>query len=290
LPVSRKILFGAAQLFGASLCNESWFMHLRPLLLSAAALLLLQVAPSLSQDRYVSRPPVVVSPDLAAPWVMQLGNQPGRVVRRVSRDYAPRPVYRRVVRRLPDGGVLVQPGRQVVRRMPVDRVQTAGIAAPQKRIVQPQMNPIYLPREVDYPSDLKPGSIVIDSPNKFLYYVRGDGTARRYGVGVGKDDMGWTGTQNVSRKAEWPEWRPPAEMIAREKAKGRVLPAFMAGGEANPLGARALYLGSTLYRIHGTNAPWTIGTQASSGCIRMRNQDVIELYEMVKVGAKVVVM
>lgn len=265
-------------------------MHLRPLLLSAAALLLLQVAPSLSQDRYVSRPPVVVSPDLAAPWVMQLGNQPGRVVRRVSRDYAPRPVYRRVVRRLPDGGVLVQPGRQVVRRMPVDRVQTAGIAAPQKRIVQPQMNPIYLPREVDYPSDLKPGSIVIDSPNKFLYYVRGDGTARRYGVGVGKDDMGWTGTQNVSRKAEWPEWRPPAEMIAREKAKGRVLPAFMAGGEANPLGARALYLGSTLYRIHGTNAPWTIGTQASSGCIRMRNQDVIELYEMVKVGAKVVVM
>ncbi|MGE0282474.1 MAG: L,D-transpeptidase [Rhizobiaceae bacterium] len=265
-------------------------MHLRPLLLSAAALLLLQATPSLSQDRYIARPPVVVSPDLAAPWVMQLGQQPGRVVRRASREYAPRPVYRRVVRRLPDGGVLVQPGRQVLRRMPAARVQTAGIAAPQKRAVQPQMNPIYLPREVDYPSDLKAGSIVIDSPNKFLYFIRGDGTARRFGVGVGKDDMGWTGTQPISRKAEWPEWRPPAEMIAREKAKGRDLPAYMAGGEANPLGARALYLGSTLYRIHGTNAPWTIGTQASSGCIRMRNQDVIELYEMVKVGAKVVVM
>ncbi len=265
-------------------------MRLRPILLSAAALVLFQAMPSTAQDRYATRPPVVVSPDLTAPWVMQLGNQPGRVVRRVSRAEQPRPVYRQVVRRLPDGGVMVQPGRQLVRRLPVDQMQTAGIAAPQKRAVQPQMNPLYLPREVDYPTELKPGSIVIDSPNKFLYYIRGDGTARRYGVGVGKDDMGWSGTQNISRKAEWPDWRPPAEMIAREKAKGRVLPAHMAGGEANPLGARALYLGSTLYRIHGTNAPWTIGTQASSGCIRMRNQDVIELYDMVKVGAKVVVM
>lgn len=266
-------------------------MKLRQFLSGAVALLALHSSPSLAQDRYASRPPVVVSPDLAAPWVMQLGNQPGRLVRRVSRSQPVRPVYRQVLGRVAAGGVLVQPGTRLLRRLPTDPMQTAALAAPaQRKVMQPQMNPIYLPREVDYPSELKAGSIVIDSPNKFLYFIKGDGTARRYGVGVGKDDMGWTGTQTVSRKAPWPEWRPPAEMIARERAKGRTLPAMMAGGEANPLGARALYLGSTLYRIHGTNAPWTIGTQASSGCIRMRNQDVIELYDMVKVGAKVVVM
>jgi lipoprotein-anchoring transpeptidase ErfK/SrfK len=100
----------------------------------------------------------------------------------------------------------------------------------------------------------------------------------------------WNGTENITRKAEWPDWRPPAEMIAREKKKGRILPAMMEGGPANPLGARALYLGSTLYRIHGTNAPWTIGQNVSSGCIRMRNEDVMDLYERVQTGAKVVVL
>ncbi|MGB6117977.1 MAG: L,D-transpeptidase, partial [Mesorhizobium sp.] len=163
----------------------------------------------------------------------------------------------------------------------------AAVAAPRKQMT---MNPIYLPKEVEYDSREKAGTIIIDQASKFLYFVRGDGTARRYGVGVGKEGMDWRGTEPVTRKAEWPDWRPPAEMIARERAKGRILPVHMPGGEANPLGARALYLGSTLYRIHGTNAPWTIGTNNSSGCIRMRNQDVIELYEMVKVGAKVIVM
>ncbi|HEY5818388.1 MAG TPA: L,D-transpeptidase [Mesorhizobium sp.] len=264
-------------------------MKLRHLLSGAAALLAFGSVPSAGQDYHARRPPVVVSPDLGAPWVIQLGREPDRVVRRLT----PRRVYRQVrpdprqLEPIERNGVLVQPeGAYVVRRLPTDDIQTAAIARPS----HPQMSPMYLPREVDYPSDLKPGSIVIDSRNRFLYYIRGDGTARRYGVGVGKEDMGWTGTQTVSRKAEWPEWRPPAEMIAREKKKGRILPAVMAGGEENPLGARALYLGSTLYRIHGTNAPWTIGTQASSGCIRMRNQDVIELYDMVRVGAKVVVM
>jgi lipoprotein-anchoring transpeptidase ErfK/SrfK len=121
--------------------------------------------------------------------------------------------------------------------------------------------------------------------------VQGNGQARRYGVGVGKEGMAWSGTEIVSNKREWPNWHPPQEMRERERReKGRILPVMMPGGPENPLGARALYLGSTLYRIHGTNAPWTIGTSNSSGCIRMRNEDVVELYEKVKIGAKVVVM
>lgn len=272
-------------------------MKLRILLLSTFAAIFLQPHMATAQSRYQSRPPVVVSPDLAAPWVMQLGNEPGRVLRRkVVREGQPvyrrviregRPVYRQVVRRLEPGEVQVQPSRRVARQ---DTIRTAAIQAPPKRKMAPQMDPIYLPREVAYETKHAPGSIVIDSANKFLYFIKADGKARRFGVGVGKEDMGWTGTEPISRKAEWPDWRPPAEMIARERKKGRILPVHMAGGEANPLGARALYLGSTLYRIHGTNAPWTIGTNASSGCIRMRNQDVIELYDMVQVGAKVVVM
>lgn len=114
--------------------------------------------------------------------------------------------------------------------------------------------------------------------------------ARRYGVGVGKDGFGWTGSHKITNKREWPDWRPPAEMIAREREQGRELPVHMVGGPLNPLGARALYLGSTLYRIHGTNAPWTIGQSVSSGCIRMRNEDVIDLYDRVKVGTNVVVI
>ena len=112
---------------------------------------------------------------------------------------------------------------------------------------------------------------------------------RRYGVGVGKAGFEWAGTNKITRKAEWPSWTPPKEMIARERKKGRELPPFMEGGPANPMGARALYLGSTLYRIHGTNQPWTIGQAVSSGCIRMRNEDVMDLYERVNIGAKVIV-
>jgi lipoprotein-anchoring transpeptidase ErfK/SrfK len=109
-------------------------------------------------------------------------------------------------------------------------------------------------------------------------------------VGVGKEGFSWRGSERVTRKAEWPGWTPPAQMIARERAKGRILPAHMPGGPENPLGARALYLGSTLYRIHGTNQPYTIGQAVSSGCIRMRNEDVMELYERVSVGTRVVVL
>ena len=131
-----------------------------------------------------------------------------------------------------------------------------------------------------------PGTIVIDTPNKFLYLVEGGGKAMRYGVGVGRPGFTWAGVHAISAKKEWPDWVPPEEMIERQPG----LPHFMAGGPGNPLGARAMYLGSTLYRIHGSNEPWTIGHNVSSGCIRMRNADVIDLYERVKVGTKVVVL
>ena len=149
--------------------------------------------------------------------------------------------------------------------------------------------PAFLPQEVAY-SGYAPGTVVIDTNARFLYLVEANGRATRYGVGVGKPGFEWAGTHRVSRKAEWPVWTPPSEMVARERAKGRILPARMEGGIANPLGARALYLGSSLYRIHGTNQPWTIGQAVSSGCIRMRNEDVVDLYDRVPVGARVIVL
>jgi lipoprotein-anchoring transpeptidase ErfK/SrfK len=139
---------------------------------------------------------------------------------------------------------------------------------------------------VNYPSDEAPGTIIVDTQNTYLYYVLGGGKAIRYGIGVGREGFTWTGVKTVERKAEWPDWTPPPEMIARSP----YLPRFMAGGVTNPLGARAMYLSGTFYRIHGTNAPSTIGSRATAGCIRMANEDVIDLYDRVKVGAKVVVL
>jgi lipoprotein-anchoring transpeptidase ErfK/SrfK len=139
---------------------------------------------------------------------------------------------------------------------------------------------------VDYPTDEAPGTIVVDTGNTYLYYVLPGGKAVRYGVGVGREGFTWSGVKTVERKAEWPDWTPPAEMIERAP----YLPRFMAGGPTNPLGARAMYLNGSFYRIHGTNAPSTIGSRASAGCIRMANEDVIDLYERVKVGTKVVVL
>ena len=144
---------------------------------------------------------------------------------------------------------------------------------------------------VYYRSPYPAGTIIVDTSDRYLYLLVGEGRAIRYGVAVGRDGFTWEGSMKVSKKTEWPDWRPPAEMIKRVREKeGRILPVHMAGGPENPLGARALYLGSTLYRIHGTNQPWTIGKAVSSGCIRMRNEDVTELYEHAKVGAKVIVM
>src|SRR6201985_954131 len=138
---------------------------------------------------------------------------------------------------------------------------------------------------VSYPTREAPGTIIIDTPNTYLYYVLGNGQAMRYGIGVGRDGFTWSGTQTVTRKAEWPDWTPPPEMIARQP----YLPRQMAGGPGNPLGARAMYLGETIYRIHGTNQPSTIGTHVSSGCIRLTTPDVTDLYSRVGVGTKVIV-
>jgi lipoprotein-anchoring transpeptidase ErfK/SrfK len=131
-----------------------------------------------------------------------------------------------------------------------------------------------------------PGTVIIDTGNTALYYVLGQGRAIRYGVGVGREGFTWAGTQTITRKAEWPDWHPPAEMIARQP----YLPRFMAGGPGNPLGARAMYLGSSEYRIHGTNDPTTIGKFVSSGCIRLTNEDVADLFSRVDVGTRVVVL
>src|SRR2546429_6769286 len=139
---------------------------------------------------------------------------------------------------------------------------------------------------VDYPTKEAAGTIIIDTPNTYLYLVLGNGKALRYGIGVGREGFTWSGVQQVTRMAEWPDWNPPEEMIVRQP----YLPRFMAGGETKPLGARALYLGKTVYRIHGTNQPSTIGTFVSSGCIRLTNEDVTDLYTRVKVGTRVVVL
>jgi lipoprotein-anchoring transpeptidase ErfK/SrfK len=150
----------------------------------------------------------------------------------------------------------------------------------------PAFDPKFEKQLVDYHSNESPGTIIIDTPNKFLFLVQGNGKAVRYGVGVGRPGFTWSGVKQISAKKEWPAWTPPPEMLARRPD----LPRHMEGGPQNPLGARAMYLGSSLYRIHGSNEPWTIGTNVSSGCIRMRNEDVIDLYGRVNVGAKVVVI
>jgi lipoprotein-anchoring transpeptidase ErfK/SrfK len=139
---------------------------------------------------------------------------------------------------------------------------------------------------VNYPTNAAPSTVVIDIAHTYLYYVLGDGKAMRYGIGVGREGFKWSGTEAVTRKAEWPDWTPPQEMIARQP----YLPRWMAGGESNPLGARAIYLGNTMYRIHGTNMPETIGHDVSSGCIRLLNEDIVDLYSRVNVGTKIVVL
>ena len=194
-----------------------------------------------------------------------------------------------------DGPLLLQlmaPHRLgVAKPAPQPAAYSRAIVAP--RAQQPAYDPRYgrpidpafLPREIAYPTDQPKGTIIIDTEARYLYLVLGDGMAKRYGVGVGRPGFEWAGVHHVTRKAKWPGWTPPEEMRQRVPD----LPVSMEGGVDNPLGARALYLGSTLYRIHGSNQPWTIGHAVSSGCIRMRNQDVVDLYDRVKVGTKVIV-
>ncbi len=158
--------------------------------------------------------------------------------------------------------------------------------APTAEPAIPAVDPKFEPQLVDYHGAEKAGTIIIDTPQRFLFLVQGDGKAMRYGIGVGRPGFTWAGVKQVTLKREWPDWRPPKQMLERRPD----LPRYMAGGPDNPLGARALYLGSSLYRIHGSNEPWTIGQAVSSGCIRMRNEDVTDLYERVRVGTKVIVI
>jgi lipoprotein-anchoring transpeptidase ErfK/SrfK len=234
-------------------------------------------------EEYYARPPIILSPDLTEPWVSQLRPTPYRDVvyaRPVPmrRDAPPIDYWRggpppseRVIVRAPQP---VAPQRQV-------RVASVG---EDPRLAA--MSPEFLPTEVIYRGSQKAGTIIIDTNERHLYLVEGNGMARRYGVGVGRPGFEWAGEHTVTRKAEWPDWTPPPAMLKRQPQ----LPRHMAGGPDNPLGARAMYLGSTEYRIHGTSEPWTIGKAVSSGCIRMRNEDVEDLYERVHVGTKVIVM
>jgi len=180
-----------------------------------------------------------------------------------------------------------QPGYDPRRPLlpPMDPQQSMRQQDPNE-VARPAFDPRYEKQTVEYHGREGAGTIVIDTPNKFLFLVQGDGKAMRYGIGVGRPGFTWSGVKTISAKKEWPAWTPPPEMLARRPD----LPRHMEGGPQNPLGARAMYLGSSLYRIHGSNEPWTIGTNVSSGCIRMRNQDVIDLYGRVNVGAKVVVI
>ena len=157
---------------------------------------------------------------------------------------------------------------------------------PEQQRSEDRIDPRLLRQEVAYDGTESPGTVVVDTPNHYLYLVQSEGRAIRYGIGVGRPGFMWSGRHSISAKKEWPDWVPPDEMVKRQP----YLPHFVAGGPNNPLGARALYLGSTLYRIHGSNEPWTIGRNVSSGCIRMRNSDIIDLFERVKVGTKVVVL
>ncbi|MEO8756123.1 MAG: L,D-transpeptidase [Devosia sp.] len=171
------------------------------------------------------------------------------------------------------------PGMSVTHGAPTNRLM---LRTPAKV----HLDPRFMRQVVPYDTEERTGTLVVNTGEKFLYLVLGGGKALRYGIGTAKTGFEWNGTHNITNKREWPDWTPPAEMIARRPD----IPHHMDGGVTNPLGARALYIGATLYRIHGTTEPWTIGTDVSSGCIRMVNDDVIDLYGRVKIGAKVIVL
>jgi len=169
---------------------------------------------------------------------------------------------------------------------PTSPAQASGYANAGSTEEEAEVAPEFRRQVVDYRTSEAPGTVIIDTPNTFLYLVTGGGKALRYGIGVGREGFTWSGTKTIERKAEWPDWTPPSEMIGRQP----YLPRFLAGGPGSPLGARAMYLNGSLYRIHGTNAPSTIGQQVSSGCIRLVDEDVIDLYNRVHIGTKVVVL
>jgi lipoprotein-anchoring transpeptidase ErfK/SrfK len=195
---------------------------------------------------------------------------------------APEPDYVGIIPMPQLGYEPLPPVQQVTRTDPAP----AFAPSSQGDMAHQPVDPKYDRQVVDYKSSDTPGTIIIDTPHHFLFLVQEHGKALRYGIGVGRPGFTWEGIKSVTAKKEWPDWYPPSDMLRRRPD----LPRYMAGGPENPLGARAMYLGSTLYRIHGSNEPWTIGSNVSSGCIRLRNADVIDLYDRVQVGAKVVVM
>ena len=237
---------------------------------------------SLQSDLYARRTPAYVAPQAAAPQ---------SVVSPFAAEQAPV----RYASAEPDinlGGGFIEfvfgGGRPVAPpRPPADMAsRQAALTVQSDEPLRPEPDQKYSKQTVAYSGPEKPGTIIIDTPNRFLFLVQEDGTAMRYGIGVGRPGFTWAGAKTITAKKEWPDWVPPPEMLQRRPD----LPGFMAGGPDNPLGARAMYLGSTLYRIHGSNEPWTIGQAVSSGCIRMRNEDVVDLYNRVKVGTKVLVI
>lgn len=241
--------------------------HPLPALLAGASLIA-STGVGHAFDRYADRPPVMLSPNLVEPWTAQL-----------------RPSYRDVtgpvVMRTP---MTAPPARSRYGQPTV--IRSAAIDPTPVQRSPRDIDPRWLPTDISYSGKEAPGTLVIDTSERYLYLVEGGGKARRYGIGVGRPGFQWAGMHQITRKAEWPGWTPPAAMLKRKPD----LPRHMDGGPDNPLGARALYIGSTEYRVHGTNEPWTIGQAVSSGCIRMRNDDVIDLYGRVKVGAKVKVL
>jgi len=236
----------------------------------------LSLTPRYAQDRYAQAAPSYIAPQAAPAPVA--AEEPARYAS-ASSD-----------RNLGGGFIefLFSGGRAVAPPRPSSEVLARGEPAELTEAVDPRLNmdPKFQKQVVEYHGAEPVGTVVIDTPNRFLFLVQDNGTAVRYGIGVGKPGFAWAGEKKVTAKKEWPDWTPPPEMLQRRPD----LPHFMAGGPENPLGARAMYLGSSLYRIHGSNEPWTIGQAVSSGCIRMRNEDVIDLYEKVKVGTKVVVI
>jgi lipoprotein-anchoring transpeptidase ErfK/SrfK len=255
------------------------FRKLTVALLASASFLCARIEPAAAFDGSVGEPTVIYAnqPPPVRTAYAERSNMGGGFIEFLFGGAADRgqtyqePVYQQQPSHGPQPAM---PGPQ--------QMQQDAMADPR----QHPFDPRFEKQEVDYQGREGAGTLVIDTPNKFLYLVQGNGRALRYGIGVGRPGFTWSGVKSITAKREWPDWTPPAEMLARRPD----LPRHMEGGPENPLGARAMYLGSTLYRIHGSNEPWTIGTNVSSGCIRMRNEDVIDLYGRVPVGTKVVVL
>ena len=265
------------------------FRNLTFSLLASSSLVVVTIAPAAAIDAAApfAQPEVIYAAPAQRPAMQrvaaaQRGNMGGGFIEFLFSDgaqgsnYQPRPDMQQQYS--------YEPRRRMVDPMESDErtyLREEGSAA-----ARPAMDPKFLPQTVDYSGNESPGTIVVDTNAKFLYLVQSGGKAMRYGIGVGRPGFTWQGVKTITAKKEWPSWTPPKEMLARRPD----LPRYMEGGPENPLGARAMYLGSTLYRIHGSNEPWTIGTNVSSGCFRMRNEDVIDLYGRVNVGARVVVI